>query len=177
MKKGIFTVALIATLSTLFAFTLPVNWEIAPKYNLSFSTNGVSGIFKTFTGSIVFDEQNGAASRFDVSIDVNSINTGNGMQNKHAKSADWFDAAKYPQIRFVSKKIVKTNATYQVTGDLSLHGITREVTFPFTFLKNGGGATFGGLFTINRNDFKIGTPGGEVGEVIKLAVSVPVVKK
>ncbi|MCW3089330.1 MAG: YceI family protein [Ferruginibacter sp.] len=176
MKKAFFTIVTLFILTAVFAFSLPISWKIADKYSISFSTSGVSGIFKTFTGSLVFDEQSLPASKFDVSIDVNSINTGNGMQNKHAKSAEWFDAPKYPSIKFTSKRIVKTATGYAATGDLQVHGITKEVTLPFTFKRNGSGGVFEGFFNINRNDFKIGAPGGEVGEVIKVLVSVPVVK-
>jgi polyisoprenoid-binding protein YceI len=177
MKRILFPAVAAIMLAVSFAFALPQNWNIATKYNISFTTSGVSGIFKTFTGAIVFDDQNPAASKFDVSIDVNSINTGNGMMNKHAKGADWFDAAKYPAIRFVSTKFLKVGNAYQVTGNLSIHGITKPYSIPFTFKRNGSGGSFEGTFNVNRNDFKIGDPGGEVGEVIKLVVAVPVTKK
>ena len=176
MKKIFFSITTIFLLAITFAFTVATTWKIGPKYNISFSTSGVSGIFKTFTGSIVFDEQSLPTSKFDVSIDINSINTGNGMQNKHAKSAEWFDAAKYPLIKFTSKKIVKTATGYTAVGDLQAHGISKEVSRPFVFKKAGTGGTFEGAFNINRNDFKVGEPGGVVGEVIKVNVSVPVTK-
>src|SRR6188768_3226402 len=104
MKKlSIFSVTLLL-LAAVFAFTIvsPL-WKITDKYNVSFSSNEVGGIFKTFKGTISFDEQNLATSNFDVTVDVASINTGNGLQNKHAKSDEWLDAAKYPVIHFVSK--------------------------------------------------------------------------
>ena len=176
MKKTFFAIVTLFALTGLFAFTLPTNWKIANTYNISFSTSGVSGIFKSFTGTVVFDEQSIATSKFDIAIDINTINTGNGMQNKHAKSAEWFDAAKYPSIKFTSKKIVKTGAGYTATGTLQVHGIAKEVNLPFTFKKSAAGGVFEGSFNISRNDFKIGEPGGEVGEVIKVNVSVPVVK-
>ena len=176
MKTSIFAVAAIFIIATLFAFTLPNQWKVGSKYNISFSTSGVSGIFKTFTGNIIFDEQNLATSKFAVTIDINSINTGNGMQNKHAKSAEWFDAAKYPALKFTSKKILKTATGFAATGDLQLHGITKEISLSFSFKKTGSGGTFEGTFNVNRNDFKIGEPGGEVGEVITILLSVPVTK-
>lgn len=176
MKKSFFTIATLITIATLFSFTLPTEWKIAAKYNISFSTSGVSGIFKTFAGKIIFDEQSLTASKFDIVIDINSINTGNGMQNKHAKSADWFDATKYPAIQFTSKKIVKAGTGYNAIGDLRLHGITKEVSLPFIFKRSAAGGTFEGSFNVSRNDFKIGKPGGEVGEIIKINVSIPVAK-
>jgi len=177
MKKIVFTLTTLVALAFVFAFTLPSNWSIAPKYNISFTTSGVSGIFKKFDGNIVFDEQNIGASKFDVTIDVNSINTGNGMQNKHAKGSDWFDAARYPSIKFSSQKFMKVGTAYQVTGNLQVHGITKSASIPFTFKRAGNGGTFEGIFNVNRNDFGIGKPAGEVGDVIKLVVSVPVTKK
>ena len=177
MKKLFGSFISLTILATVFAFTLPQNWAIADKYSIVFTTSGVSGIFKNFNGNIIFDEQNIAASKFDVTVDVNSLNTGNGMQNKHAKSSEWFDAAKYPAIRFVSKKFTKAGAGYIVTGDLQMHGATKEVNIPFAFKRNGNAAKFEGNFNVNRNDFGIGKPGGEVGDVIKLTASVPVVKK
>lgn len=176
MKKLIFSMATLLGLTAVFAFTFTQNWQITDKYNIQFSSNDVSGIFKTFKGSIAFDEQNLAASNFNVTIDVASINTGNGLQNKHAKSDEWFDAAKYPEIKYTSKKIVKAGNTYQVTGDLQIHGVTKETTIPFTFKKAGTGATFNGSFTVNRSDFHIGKPGGDVAEQIKIDVAVPVTK-
>jgi polyisoprenoid-binding protein YceI len=169
-------VALLLLTGTAFAFFATQNWQIADGYNIAFSSDDAAGVFKGFKGSIAFDEQNPAASRFDVTIDVASINTGNGLQNKHAKSDEWFDAAKYPQIRFASKSIVKTGNGYQVTGDLTVHGVTRSTSIPFTFKKTATGGLFTGAFTVNRSDFKVGKPGGEVGESIKIDVSVPVTK-
>src|SRR5258707_958962 len=177
MKKYIYpAVAVLILLGSAFTFAA-TNWQIADGYNIEFSSNDASGVFKTFKGAIVFDEQNPAASKFDVSIDAASINTGNGLQNKHAKSDEWFDVAKYPQIRYISQKFVKAGTGYQVTGDLEVHGVKKAVTIPFTFQKTAKGAAFSGSFTVNRNDFKIGKPGGEVGEQIKINISVPVIKK
>jgi polyisoprenoid-binding protein YceI len=177
MKKIILSAVLLSSLALIFAFTLSQNWQITDPYSITFSTSGASGIFKKFTGSIAFDDQNPVTSKFDVTIDVNSINTGNGMQNKDAKSADWFDATKYPVIKYTSTKIVKTGNSYQSTGNLQMHGITKQITIPFTFKRTGSGGQFDGVFTINRNDFNIGKPDAEVGPDIKLTISVPVIKK
>jgi polyisoprenoid-binding protein YceI len=176
MKKLIFSMATGLGITAVFAFTVAQNWAITDKYSIKFSSSEASGIFKSFKGSIAFDEQNLATAKFDVTIDVNSINTGNGLQNKHAKGAEWFDAAKYPAIKYTSTKIVKAGNGYQVTGNLQIKGVTKEYTIPFAFKKAGAGATFNGSFTVNRSDFKIGKPGGEVAEQIKIDVAVPVTK-
>jgi len=177
MKKLIFSGATLLLLAAVFAFTIAQGWQPTDKYNIGFSSNDAGGVFKKFSGNIIFDEQNTTASAFDVTIDAASINTGNGLQNKHAKSDEWFDVVKYPVIRYVSKKIVKTAAGYQVTGDLDMHGVKKELAIPFVFRKTGNTAVFTGSFSINRSDYHIGKPGGEVAESIKVDITVPVVKK
>jgi polyisoprenoid-binding protein YceI len=168
--------ALLILAASAFAFIAADEWKIADGYTITFSTDEASGIFKDFKGTILFDEQNPATSKFDVSIDVASINTGNGLQNKHAKSDEWFDAPKYPAIRFTSQKVTKSAAGYQVTGDLDMHGVKKPLTIPFTFKHTGTGGVFAGTFNVNRSDFHVGKPGGEVSDMIKLEVSVPVTK-
>lgn len=177
MKKLIYSMATLLSLSAVLAFAPAQNWQIADKYTVRFTGGGeVGGIFKTLKGTIAFDEQNPAASNIDLSIDVASINTGNGLMNTHAKGADWFDAAKYPVIHFKSKKITKAGAGFQVTGDMEIHGVKKELTLPFTFQNTGTTATFSAQFVVNRSDFHIGKPGGDVDENIKLDVMVPVKK-
>jgi len=177
MKRLIIFSSTLLLTAAVFAYAVVAQaWNISGKYNISFSSSAAGGIFKTFKGTIAFDEQNLAASNFNVTVDVASINTGNALQNKHAKSDEWFDAAKYPEIKYTSKKIVKAGAGYQVTGDLEIHGVKKEFTIPFTFKKAGNNATFNGTFKVNRNDFHIGKPGGDVPDVIDVTVAVPVVK-
>ena|SRR5882762_4592786 len=168
--------ALLLLTGSAFTFIAAQNWQIADGYNIAFSSDDAGGVFKGFKGSVAFDEQNPAASKFDVTIDAATINTGNGLQNKHAKSDEWFDVAKYPQIHFVSKSIAKSAGGFQVTGDLTLHGVTKSISFPFTFKKAPTGGAFTGSFTVNRSDYKLGKPGGDVGESIKVDLNVPVTK-
>jgi len=168
---------LILTVSA-FTFVAAQNWQIADGYSIGWSISGsdAGGIFKTFTGSIVFDEQNPGAGKFDVKVDVASVNTGNGLMNKHVKSDEWLDAVKFPFIHFVSRSISKTAGGYQVTGDLEMHGVKKTITIPFTFQKTSQGGKFAGSFTVNRSEYNIGKPGGDTGDQIKLEISVPVTK-
>ena len=178
MKLIICSLAALLFTTAVPAFAGPTTWQIGDKYNITFTGGGeVGGIFKTLKGTILFDEQNPAASTFDLTIDVASVNTGNGLMNTHFKSAEWFDAGKYPAIHFTSHKIEKSGTGYLVTGDLEMHGVKKEVKLPFTFTAKGNTAAFGAQFSINRSDFHIGKPGGEVDENIKLNISVPVIKK
>jgi len=157
-----------------FTFFRGQDWNIGSNYAIRFSTSSdpASGVFSGLKGSLSFDEKNLATSKFDVAVDVSTINTGNGMQNTHAKSAQWFDAEKFPVIKFTSTEITKTSAGYQAKGTLDMHGVQKEIVIPFTFKDN----TFSGSFEVNRTDFKINPDNKKAGEVIKLEVSVPVTK-
>ena len=106
-------------------------------------------------------------------LQVATINTGNGMQNTHAKSEKWFDAEKYPQIKFTSSEIVAAAAGYQAKGILEMHGVKKEITIPFTFKNN----IFNGAIEVNRNDFGIGDPNHQkVPPTLKVELNVPVSK-
>lgn len=177
MKKIVLSFATLLALTALFAFSIANNWAVKSDYSIKFSGEDASGIFKTFTGNIIFDEKNLATAKFSVNIDVNSINTGNGMQNKHAKGDEWFDAAKYPSITFNSSKIAKSATGWQATGTLEMHGVKKEVTIPFAFVPKGNEAVFSGTFNVNRNDYGIGKPASGNAGVIKIDVYVPVTKK
>lgn len=177
MKKIVLSFATLLALTAVFAFSIASNWAVKSDYSIKFSGEDASGIFKTFTGNIVFDEKNLATSKFSVNIDVNSINTGNGMQNKHAKGDEWFDAARFPQIVFNSSKITKSATGWQATGTLEMRGVKKEITIPFAFVPKGNDAVFSGTFNVNRNDYGIGKPASGNAGVIKIEVYVPVTKK
>jgi polyisoprenoid-binding protein YceI len=88
----------------------------------------VHGAFSKWSGSLEIDEQNPAASRVEVTIDVASIDTKEPQRDGHLRSGDFFDAEKYPHITFKSTKVEKAEGGYHVTGDLTLKGITHPVT-------------------------------------------------
>lgn len=177
MKRIFWMVAASLLMTAGQALAIVTNWQPTAKYSIRFSGDDADGIFKTFSGTLLFDEQNPAASKFTATVEVASINTGNGLKNKHAKGAEWFEADKYPQIRFVSDKIEKSGNGYKATGILEMHGVKKQIAIPFTFRRNGNSGAFAGSFTVNRNDFHVGKPGNKVGEVIKIELNVPVIKK
>src|SRR5277367_6198505 len=109
MKRLIYPMAALAIItSSAFTFFVSQDWKIGEEYTVKFTSHDPSGTFKGLKGTVNFDENDLASSRFDVSIDVATINTGNGMKNNHAKSPKWFDAEKYPTINFMSNNITKT---------------------------------------------------------------------
>jgi polyisoprenoid-binding protein YceI len=169
--------AVLFVLAVGFAFTLTQGWKLKDSYSVKFSSKDVNGIFRTFSGTISFDEANLASSKFDLTVDVNSINTGNGLQNKHAKGEEWFNADKYPNIKFTSSRIEKSGSAYKASGTLEMRGVKKDFTVPFSFKKNGKEGTFSASFNVNRTDFKVGKSDGKVAETIKVDVSLPVTKK
>lgn len=171
MKK---TILLLLTGSILsmaaHVFTL---WKPAD-YSIKFSTQRASGTIGGLKGLIDFDEGNKGNSRFDVTVDLSTLDMGFGLKTKHAKQENFFHADKYPVIRFRSSDITRQGAQYLTRGDLTIKGITRQVTIPFTFSQTGNEGLFSGSFEINRKDFNLERKG--VGEVVKIELTIPVKK-
>ena len=177
MKKVMFpTLAIFTLLASAFTTFNAVQWQIADGYTIKFTGKDAKGQFEKLSGDIVFDEKNLDASKFSVSVDVNSISTGNGMKNKHARSEKWFDAKQFPTIKFTSSRFSKTAGGYSVEGTLDLHGVKKVVSIPFTF----SGNTFIGSFSVNRIDYGVGSMEGmskKVSNEIKIDLYVPVSKR
>jgi len=176
--KVIRYLSIISAIVVLSAFTLlnTASWEIQKGYAIKFSGSKVSGEFTKFYGTIDFDTDTLANAKFDLTIDVKSISTGNGLMNEHAIGEDWFNAEKYPDIKFVSSRFSKTTGGFQVTGKLTMHGVTKEITIPFNFSNN----TFTSRFEVNRGDYNVGGTSGMQGWVaptLQIEVSVPVKQK
>ncbi|HKG05328.1 MAG TPA: YceI family protein [Pedobacter sp.] len=150
------------------------HWAIGNDYAVRFSGKYADGVFKRLKGDVVFRKDDLSMSRFDVIIDVNSIETGNKLKNKHAKGVHWFDAVKYPFIHFVSSSIIKTDTGYVASGELDLHGIKKPVNIPFKFEKTGDSAVFIGSFKLDRGDFGIGKSKGKSWDSTDVEVIVPV---
>ena len=89
----------------------------------------VRGTFTGVTGSVVYDPGKPADTTIDATIDVNTVNTRDAQRDTHLKSAEFFDAEKYPVMTFKSKSVGVSGAgEFRVTGHLTLHGVTKEIT-------------------------------------------------
>ena len=121
-------------------FVIPIfaygsTWQIDPDHS-SFQfkvrhlmVSNVKGDFTKVRGMVTIDEQNIANLKVEITIDAASANTGHAKRDEHLRSADFFDVTKYPTITFVSKKIERTGAnTLKVMGDLTIRGVTKEIT-------------------------------------------------
>src|SRR5512138_328868 len=87
----------------------------------------VHGRFAKWSGTLQLDPQDLTRSTVDVRIDAASIDTQVADRDAHLRSPDFLDVAKYPELTFRSRRIEKAGASYRVVGDLTLHGVTREV--------------------------------------------------
>lgn len=196
MKRFIFLMIL-----TLF-FTFPVlsqsaTWQIDPDHS-SFQfkvrhlmVTNVKGDFTKVKGAVTMDDKDVSNLNVELTIDAASINTGHAKRDEHLRAADFFDVAKYPTITFVSKKVTKDGPDrLKVTGDLTMRGVTQEVTVnvegptqevkdPWGNLRRG--AT--GSAKINRKDFgltwnrALETGGVLVGEDVDILVEIELFRK
>ena len=120
-----------------------------------------NGSFKKISGTIDYAGQI-EKSRVSITIDSSSLETDTPDLTKHLKTADFFDVAKYPEAKFESTEIKpggEKGASHTVTGNLTLHGVTKSVTFPATITVNPGVITVESSFAINRKDFGINYAG------------------
>lgn len=150
-----------------------------------FGFNDYYGEFVGATGSLVIDPKNPAASKLDVSVPTAGISTTNAKLDEELKAADWFDAAQFPTIRFVSTSVKQTGAnTAKVAGNLTLHGVTKPVVLDATF-NAAGPNPFSKAFTtgfhvqgkIKRSDFGVNKYVPLVGDEVNLVISAAFEKK
>ncbi len=120
----------------------------------------VEGNFSKYEGSLVSTKEDFSDAKINFVVDINSVNTDNAKRDEHLRSADFFETEKYPKMTFVSTAVKKTGANkYDLTGNLSLHGITKEISLVMTYggtTKDPWGNTKAGLKVtgiINRTDF------------------------
>jgi polyisoprenoid-binding protein YceI len=147
-----------------------VHFEIK---NFGIATGGdLSGL----GGEINFVPANIRTSSFDVSVNVNTIDTDNEMRDKELKESAYFDAEKFPVINIKSTRIDRTNKSgagwYYFTGNLTIHGVTKPIAFPFTATKKGNNYLFVGSFSINRLDFGVGKNSSVLSNTVKVSLSV-----
>jgi polyisoprenoid-binding protein YceI len=153
--------------------------------------SNVKGDFNKAKGSVMIDDNNITNLKVELTIETASVDTGHAKRDEHLRNADFFDVAKYPMVTFVSKKVMQAGqGKLQVTGDLTLHGVTREITLdvegptqeikdPWGKFRRGATATG----KINRKDFgltwnrALETGGVVVGEDVDIYVEVELIKQ
>ena len=193
---------IITSISTIIALALPTfafasTWTIDPEHsNVEFKVkhlmvSNVKGNFDKHTGVVELNDKDITKSKVEVSIDTNSVNTKVQKRDEHLRSADFFDVAKFPAMTFVSKKVAKAGKDkLKVTGDLTLHGVTKQVVLdvegpskeskdPWGNIRRGATAST----KINRKDFglvwnaALETGGVVVGDEVTITLEIEMIKK
>ncbi len=194
MKRSV-TILAAAFAGLAFSFTVATSsiWSSDASHSrLGFTIKhmGISdmnGSFSNYEVKMTATKDDFSDAKVELSGEVSSINTANEMRDNHLKSADFFDAEKFPKFTFVSKsftKVPKSKNEYKVIGDLTLHGVTKEVTM--TAVHNGtitnpmnkkevSGFKMTG--TINRIDFGVGAENPGLSNDVKVIADLELVKE
>ena len=179
------------TLAT--AFVLPLQateFTIDPTHaSAAFSVDhlGISethGLFKDVSGAITFDEAKPEAASVTVNIAPASVDTANADRDKHLRNADFLDVGRFKELKFVSSGFKKTDdaKVFHVTGDLTLHGVTKTITVPVTY---NGQATdpwknerigFTTTFSVKRSDYGMTYGAAMIGDEVTFTLSVEGIK-
>ena len=189
MKR--FALALVLALTAATLLAAPQTYVVdrahsEADFSVRHMMSKVTGKFDDFSGAVSLDRANPVASSVEFTIKTASINTGDPNRDKHLRTPDFFDAEKNPEIRFKSTAIApsKTKNVYDVTGDLTMRGVTKRVTLPVEFLgfqKDPWGnerAGFALETTLNRKDYGINwnkaldNGGFLVGDDVKIALNI-----
>ncbi|MBJ6752424.1 YceI family protein [Geomonas anaerohicana] len=195
MKRTIATIAAVAALA-LPALASASTWNIDPDHSsVGFKVrhlmvSNVKGNFEKHKGTVEINDKDITKSKVFVTIDTASVNTNVAKRDEHLRSADFFDVAKYPTMTFNSKKVAKAGkGKLKVTGDLTLHGVTKEVVLnvegPAKESKDPWGNFRSGVTAstkINRKDFglvynaALETGGVAVGEDVDINLEIEMIK-
>ena len=190
MKKSLAVAALFA-LTALPALAQTTIWQVDPAHtnsqfavkHLGIST--VKGEFGKTTGQIQLDEKDVTKSQAEVTVDTTTLDTRNDSRDKDVKGDGYLDVAKFPTMTFKSTRIATAGeGKLKMTGDLTLHGVTKEVTFdvdgpsaaitdPWKNLRRGASATA----KINRKDFGVNGGGGFVGDDVLITIDIEFIRK
>ena len=195
--KNIIRICMTAALFLLPAMAFASTWQIDPVHtSIQFTVrhlmiSNVKGVFHKFNGTFEIDDKDITRTKASATIDTASIDTGIEKRDEDLRSANFFEVVKYPTMTFVSNKFTRVGTNkFKMTGDLTMHGITREVVLDMeglgTIVKDpwGGmrrGATL--VTRINRKDFGLTynkvleTGGVVVGDDVAVNIEVELIRK
>jgi polyisoprenoid-binding protein YceI len=187
MRRLFAVLCLMATLASP-SLAATSQWNIDPAHSTAqfvvthLELSDVQGTFTGVSGSATIDGDDLSKSNVTASIDVSTLDTGIGMRDDDLKSSNFFDVAKYPAMTFQSTKIEKTgDATAKMTGNLTLHGVTKEVTFDVTFVappanQAGTRRNVQATATISRKLFGMSADELAIGDNVSITLDIELVK-
>src|SRR6188768_89225 len=137
----------------------------------------IHGRFNDFSGKFVIDKDDPSKSSFALDIKVESVDTNNAKRDEHLRAPDYFNAKQFPTLSFKSTKVKATDAGYEVTGDLTLHGVTKSVSMTLQgghkvveFPKGTPRVGVTSVVTIKRSEFGMTTELGALGDEVYIVV-------
>lgn len=144
----------------------------------------VRGAFTDVAGTVTYDKKNAAGNSVTITIKTESVNTFNADRDTHLRSEDFFDTAKFPEMSFTSKSFKKIkDGQFEVTGDFTLHGVTKTITVQANVLGEGDDpwgsyrAGFETAFTIKRSDYGMDKMIPAAGDKVEITLVVEGIKK
>jgi polyisoprenoid-binding protein YceI len=145
--------------------------------------SNIHGRFNAFSGKITIDQADPAKSSFALSIPIASIDTNNVKRDEHLRAPDYFNAKQFPTMSFQSTNVKAVDGGYEVTGDLTLHGVTKPVSFTLKggdkvveFPKKIKRIGFVSTFSIRRSDFGVNAELKLLGDEISITVGIEAAK-
>jgi polyisoprenoid-binding protein YceI len=189
MMRQILTLLAALTLAAP-AFAQVETWNIDPNHTASqfsirhMGISTVRGSFNKTTGTVQYDPKNPAATVIDATIDASTVNTRVEARDKDLRSPNYFDVEKFPTFTFKSRKVEPDGAgKLKVTGDLTIHGVTREAVLEVEgpsepFKDPHGNVRLGASAStsVKRSDFGVGKPTPVVGEAVHITLDIELLK-
>lgn len=191
MRRSLFS-ALILVVASPLALAQAAAWVPDQAHSevdfsiLHMSLSNVHGRFGNIAGAVLLDQADITKSSVNLTIDVNSVDSGEGSRDSVLKSSSFFSVDKYPTATFVSTRVEKAAAGLTVTGNLTLRGVTRPVVLavvgpngPVTGMDRKQHAGFSAVASINRRDFGIAPafPSAVVGDQVKLSIDLEITRQ
>ena len=186
----LFNVAVVVFMSLAAPALAADTYKVDPVHSMAIfrsdhaNVGHVWGRFNEPTGTFVYDAADPTKSTFEIELTVDKIDTNNEKRDGHLKSPDFFNAKQYPTITFKSTSVSKGDGdALNVTGDLTMHGVTKQITIPVEVLGTGEfppGTTRTGLeakFPVKMSEYEIKGLPGAVGDEIHVIVAVEGIKQ
>jgi polyisoprenoid-binding protein YceI len=154
---------LLLLLSSLPLAAVAKDWQVdAAQSTLGFSGDyqgeAFDGVFKRFDAKISYDDADLATAKFDVSVDLSSVDTQSSERDETLASSDFFETSKYPQAHFVTQSFARAaDGSVTAQGTLTLHGTSKPVVLKVKFAPTADGATLDVDTTLDRLDFSLGS--------------------
>ena len=181
----IFLLILAAVITSSITASAARTYRVDPVHSMAlfsakrFNVSQIHGRFHAISGTIVTDQDDIEKSSVEIEIKTESVDTGNGRRDTHLRSPDFFNVKQFPVMKFKSTQVKKTGEnSFEITGDMTIHGVTKSVTATAELIGSSEGGRGGSLigfettFTLKRSDFGMNFMTGGIGDEIKITLAI-----